>query len=170
MFGGRALSQAQQADYLRRAYRVAGRYSQVKALFWYLRRDHSPSGRADDKNGVYTGLRTVTNSRKRSWFVFAGGTKLTLSAQSPIPKDDYSKLTGALTSQPSRDGDQLGRPVRQASRRPASSRRQVEDGEVGDDPQRRSLTPPGCDSARDTRVRVIWRGVIDGPSRFVDVR
>ena len=120
-------------------------------------------------NGVYTGLRTVTNSRKRSWFVFAGGTKLTLSAQSPIRKDDYSKLTGALTSSRLATATSSGG----LSGKPLDVQRRVD----GRWKTVKSVTTRSGGRyttwvrlSRDGRVRVIWRGVIVGPSRFVDVR
>ena len=169
MFGGRALTQAQQADYLRRAYKFASRYAQVKALFWYLRRDSSPSGSADDRDGVYTGLRTVTNARKRSWFAFAGGMRLTLAASSPVRAGASTRLSGALTcsrlATTTRTGGLDGKAL-EMQRRVNASWKTVKT--VTTRAGGRYVTWVRLTS--DARFRVIWRGVVIGPSRFVDVR
>jgi len=166
MFGvGTGLSQATQADYLRRAYRYATRYPRVKALFWYLRQDTSPSGKASDANGVYTGLRTISNFRKRSWFAFAGGMKLTLVARSPIRKGTYTKLTGALTCSRLANAGVWGKQL-EAQRRVNGAWKTM----------KRVTTRSGGRYATylrlygDARLRVVWSGVVVGPARFVDVR
>jgi len=169
MFGVTGMSQATQADYLKRAYRYVARYSRVKALFWYLRRDASPSGKAGDANGVYTGLRTITNARKRSWFAFAGGMKLTLTAQSPIRSGAYSKLSGALTcsrlATATSSGGVSAKPLEVQARVNGAWKK-----------LKTAQTRSGGRFAiwirlsRDTRLRVAWRGVVASPARFVDVR
>lgn len=93
IFGGVPVSQTTQADYLRRAFRYAGRYRQVKALFWYLRQDQPTPG-----TGVYTGLRTLNGARKKAWFVFAGGTRLTLDGPGSVRPGHSARLQGTLTS------------------------------------------------------------------------
>ena len=78
-FGGFTVSEAVQARYLRRAYAYAGRYAQVKALFWFLITDARPtSGQLDQ--GVYTGLRRAGGGRKPAWYAFAGGAGVSLRA------------------------------------------------------------------------------------------
>jgi hypothetical protein len=76
-FGTFTVSKSAQAAYLQRAYRFAARYSQVKALFWYLAKDVKPSDSRPAKYGVYTGLRGTNNLRKPAWFAFAGHNRLT---------------------------------------------------------------------------------------------
>jgi len=78
-FGGFAVSEATQADYLRRAYAYAGRYAQVRALFWYLITDARPASGSSDQ-GVYTGLRRATGGRKPAWYAYAGGAVVSLHA------------------------------------------------------------------------------------------
>jgi hypothetical protein len=169
MFGVEGVSQVTQADYLRRAYRYAARYSRVKALFWYLRRDASPSGKADDPNGVYTGLRTMSDSRKRSWFVFAGGMKLTLAARSPIASGAYTRLTGTLTcsrlATETSTGGLSGKSL-DVQRRAGGAWKKVKDLKTRSGGRYTAWVR----LYRDTRLRVVWRGVVISPARFVDVR
>lgn len=97
MFAGLPVNQATQAAYLRRAYRFASRYDQVRTLLWYLHRDWSPTGTEGTRQGVYTGLRRVGGERKRSWYAFAGGNRLTLAA--PLhASGGKATLRGRLTS------------------------------------------------------------------------
>lgn len=170
MFGvSKGLTQAQQADYLRRAYRYASRYSRVKALFWYLRRDQSPSGTATDARGVFTGLRTVTNARKRSWFAFAGGNRLTLSATTPIRSGAYTKLTGTLTcsrlATATSSGGLSGKQL-EAQRRVNGVWKTVKTVTTGSGG--RYVT--WVRLSHDARLRVVWRGVVASPAGFVDTR
>ena len=65
-FGGLAVSEAVQARYLRKAYRVAAGYRQVKLLVWFLLRD---AGDGSDA-GVYSGLRRLNGERKPAWYAF----------------------------------------------------------------------------------------------------
>jgi hypothetical protein len=168
-FGGVALTQAQQADYLRRAYRYAGRYAQVKALFWYLRRDWSPAGTRYERGGIYTGLRTLTDGRKRAWFAFAGGNRLTLSAGSPIRSGGFARLAGVLTcsrlATATSAGGLAGKALEVQVRRDGAwtTVRTVTTRSGGRYAAALLLK-------RDTRLRVIWRGVVMSPWRFVDVR
>jgi Cellulase (glycosyl hydrolase family 5) len=169
MFGGSAVTQAQQADYLRRAYRFASRFSRVKALFWYLRRDWSPTGTYASRKGVYTGLRTLGEGRKRSWFAFAGGNRLTLTARSPIAAGGYTRMTGALTcsrlATATTTGGLANKALEIQVRRDGvwTTIRGVATRSGGKYVAAVSLR-------RDARLRVIWRGVVISPSRFVDVR
>jgi hypothetical protein len=69
-FGGFTVSDAVQARYLRRAYRYAASYRQVKLLLWFRLYDSRPvSGPAD--GGVYSGLREADGARKPAWYAFA---------------------------------------------------------------------------------------------------
>jgi hypothetical protein len=66
-FGGFAVTEKQQARYLRQAYQLAARYEQVKVLVWFLLRDQKA---ADPGLGVYSGLRGADGGRKPSWYAF----------------------------------------------------------------------------------------------------
>jgi hypothetical protein len=70
-FGGAAVSERRQAAYLRRAYRFADRFPQIRMLTWYLRQDVSPSGQVTDENGFYFGLSDIHGARKPSWYAYA---------------------------------------------------------------------------------------------------
>jgi hypothetical protein len=163
------LTQAQQADYLRRAYRYAGRYSRVKALFWYLRQDSSPSGKASDANGVYTGLRTISSSRKRSWFVFAGGMKLTLAARSPIQDGAYTKLSGVLTcsrlATATSSGGLSGKTL-QVQRLASGAWKTVKTVKT----RSGGRFTAWVRLSRSSRLRVRWEGVVASATRYVAAR
>ncbi len=85
------VSQITQASYLTRAYRYAARFPQIRALVWFPYHD--------SKNkvwGTWSGLVTDGGAYKRSWFAFARGNKLTLTASKPLGDD--VRLSGRLTS------------------------------------------------------------------------
>lgn len=65
-FGGFAVSEADQARYLRRAYGIAAKHPQVKLLVWYLLRDTG----GEPGTGVYSGLRRLNGEKKPAWFAF----------------------------------------------------------------------------------------------------
>lgn len=169
IFGGLPLSQATQADYLRRAYRYAGRYSRVKALFWYLRRDQSPSGRSSDPYGVYTGLRAVNGARKRSWFTFAGGNRLTLEAPRTVRRGRAATLRGALTC------SRLGTPTTGVAGKDLTLQRRV----AGHWRKLKAVSTKSGSSAgayscsvrpsSSGRYRLVWSGVVTSPDRWITV-
>ena len=70
MFGEFTVGDAVQARYLKRAYRYAARYRQVKVLFWYLLYDYRPSS-GPANAGTYSGLRKAGGARKPAWYAFA---------------------------------------------------------------------------------------------------
>lgn len=172
MFGispGQQVSRARQAAYLQRAYRYAARYRRVKALFWYLRRDHVPSGRPDDSTGVYTGLRALSGSRKRSWFAFAGGMKLTLNATAPVASGACTKLTGALTcSRLATAGDPGGLRAKrlEVQRRVDGVWRTVKSVKTRTGGRYTAWLRLG----NSARLRVRWQGVVTSPVRCAAVR
>jgi hypothetical protein len=97
-FSQQYFDQPTQASYLSRAYAFAARYPQVKALLWYLLDDWSPDGKANNHAGFYTGLRTIDGVNKLSWYVFAGGNHLRLTAPHRAVRGGAVRLTGKLTS------------------------------------------------------------------------
>jgi len=67
-FGGFAVTEKQQARYLREAYRLAASYGQVKLMVWFLLRDQ---GATDGPGtGVFSGLRRTNGERKPAWYAF----------------------------------------------------------------------------------------------------
>jgi hypothetical protein len=86
-FGGFAVTLLQQARFLRIAYAYAGRYDQVRNLFWYL---------VQDVNGVYTGLRKTTGWHKPSWFVFAGGNTVGIYALPYVHPGTQVRVRGRI--------------------------------------------------------------------------
>ena len=69
-FSQQYVSFAKQADYLTRAYKYAARFRQVKLLMWFMLDDFSPTGRPNDLQGFYTGLRKVDLTKKPAWYAF----------------------------------------------------------------------------------------------------
>jgi hypothetical protein len=96
---GVAVSKADQARYLRQAYSYAKRYRQVKALLWFMVDDWSPHGSSPDRagDGVYMGVRTYLGVRKPSWYAFAGGNAVTLSAPADADAGALFEVSGKLT-------------------------------------------------------------------------
>lgn len=71
-WGNGYVSRTRQAAYLRRAYRYAARFNQVRGLVWFLRQDTSPDGTAAHPNAVCFGLRDLAGRKKPSWYAYAG--------------------------------------------------------------------------------------------------
>jgi len=94
-----------QADYLKRAFAYAARFSRVKAMMWFLLRD---------ENDWSCGLRTAGvpgsafGSAKPSWYAFSRATRMTLA---PVTKKVAARsavrLTGRLSWAPL-DGERVG--------------------------------------------------------------
>jgi len=157
---GRGVGAVRQADYLRKAYAYAARYSRVKMMIWYLQRDA----------GIWsTGLRTATGTKKPSWYTFSRYTKIGLKAsRTRAPRGGRVKLTGVVRWTP------RGGPTRTVA-----GKRLVLERKVGSGPWRRVRTLR-CKSngwfvtyvrpKRTTRYRVRWLGVTGSATRRVVVR
>lgn len=162
-FGGFSVTKVQQADFLRRAYAYAGRYKQVKVLFWYLLRDAHAVGAPPDA-GVYTGLREADGDRKLSWFAFAGRNKLTIGAPRTARYGALVRISGTLSNAavgtlPGRTLVLQSRKLRSGSWRTVSSTKTRSAGGY-----RFTVKPGG------SRVyRVVWRGVKTSATRTVRV-
>ncbi len=160
-WSGQFISLAQHAEYLRRAYAYAGRYSQVKMLMWFLLDDWSPSGEPDDYHGVYSGLRDVYSTEKPSWYAFAGGNHLTLSAPSLAAAGAAVTLSGTLSSW---TDEPIGAKSLVLQRRTAGS-------------SWTKLTTAKTDAqgfyavtikpARSASYRIVWTGVVTSPVRSI---
>lgn len=160
-FSGQHVSQVTQANYLRRAYAYVARYRQVKMLMWYLLKDESPAGAP--RSGFYTGLETSSGVPKPSWYVFAGGNRLTLAAPTSIQKSTALTLTGYLSDVNGRiAGKQL---VVQSHRagNPWSTAKTVVTQSTGQ--YTLSLWPKAS-----TYYRVAFLGVVTSRARFVAVQ
>jgi Cellulase (glycosyl hydrolase family 5) len=160
-FSHQFVNQATQADYLRRAYAYVKRYKQVKLLMWYLLKDYKPAPPQPAVNGFYTGLDTATGAHKRAWYVFAGGTSLTLNAPAKVKRGAAAKLTGTLA----RQGLGLSaRPVLQSHRagRPWVTAKTFSTSASGG--YALWLRPQAS-----TYYRVAWLGVVTSRQRLVTV-
>ena len=97
MWFGVTVSKADQARYLREGYAFTrANYPQVKALLWFLVDDWNPSGKPGDDQGVYMGVRTADGKRKPSWYAFAGGNTVTLSAPETAGAGESFAISGVL--------------------------------------------------------------------------
>jgi len=162
-FGGFAVNEATQAGYLRRAYAYAGRYTQVKALFWYLITDVRPASGPLDR-GVYTGLRRAGGGRKPAWYAFAGGAGVSLSAPTRARKSSAITLSGLATW---REGAAAGQALVLQGRRLDTSHwyRLARLTSGADGRYRLSIAFSGA-----AQYRTVWSGVGTSPKRTVQVR
>jgi len=111
---GAGVTQIQQASYLRKAYSMVARHRQIKVLLWFLVQDVRGTS-----SGTYTGLQKYGGDRKRSWYAFAGGNSLTLSAPRSMRASKAFFLKGKLKG---RGGSPLARQtVQLRSRSPLQS-------------------------------------------------
>jgi hypothetical protein len=93
---GLKVSPADQARYLRQAYRLMAHVPRVKVLMWYNVVDWSFDP-ADPANGVYCGLIEKDGvTRKPGWYAFARRNRLTLVAPSSVAVKMQFPITGAL--------------------------------------------------------------------------
>ncbi len=170
-FAGQHVDQITQATYLRRAYAYVARYPQVKMLMWYLLKDTRPAPPASPRQGFYTGLRTVGGAAKRSWYAFARGNQLTLSATpAPIKRGSTLTLTGSLSCA-GVGGGVGGKALVVQRRLPGRSWSTLKTvySQVGD-----VYTQPGTYLVElrpkaSAHYRVAFLGVVTSPSRFVAV-
>jgi hypothetical protein len=96
VFGGFKVSVTQQADFVRRAFIYVRRYPQIKYLTWLYVRDFSSTGKSSDPLGVYTGLKTLSGAKKRSYYSYAGGNTLTMVVPATVHIGARFKATGYL--------------------------------------------------------------------------
>jgi Cellulase (glycosyl hydrolase family 5) len=150
---GTPVTQAQQASYLRKAYSMATRHRQIKVLLWYLVRD-TPS--------VYTGLQKYGGDPKRSWYAFASGNLLKLSAPRSTRASKPFTLSGVLKG---REGVLAGRRLQLLSRSPSQSAwRKVRSTSTRSD-GKYSFASLKQKSTKYYRVR--WDGVCESARRKV---
>lgn len=159
------VSEKQQALYLRQAYSLVRKHSQIKALVWFLIRDSGPYRKTTQRNYVYTGLRKYGGARKLSWYAFAGANRLTLSAPGSVRRSRFFSVSGVLTG---RMGPLAGKRLILQSRSPSQA--------TWSTLKSTSTTSTGGYSFRFLRqkvtkyYRVRWDGVRDSARRTVRVR
>jgi hypothetical protein len=102
------VSEADQARYLRQAYKFVERYPQIKVMLWFLVRDWEKNPVETPGVGVYTGLLEPSGERKPAWYAFVGQTALTAVAPSSAAAGVPFTVSGVLTT---RDGAGEGIPV-----------------------------------------------------------
>jgi hypothetical protein len=153
-FGGFAVSNVEQATYLRRAYAYVARYSQVKMLVWYLVRDFVYGDDPDGMEGVYSGLRNANGSRKLSWFAFARGNRITVTAPVRVRRGRTLRIAGVLTNR-AIGGVKGYLLVLQSRRLSGGAWKTLGSTTSGDQGRYTFWTRPTSSRA----YRVVWRGV-----------
>lgn len=161
-FGGFSVTPVQQASYLRKAYAYAGRYSQVKVLFWLCVKDFDPPEAPN--YAVFTGLRQADGDRKLSWFAFAGRNRLTIEAPRTARYGALIRVTGQLSN--ASVGTLAGRSlVLQSRKLSGGAWRKVSTVKTRSGGKYRFTIKPG-----GSRVyRVVWQGVKTSATRKVKV-
>ena len=161
---GVAVSEPKQAEYLRTAFRMVARHDQVQMLAWFPRTDYADNGTYNDTMGHYCGLVRLDGTRKRAYYVFAGGNKLTLGDLGGVSPGGLLTLQGALTSV--RLGPLGGKQLVVLAHRP--NRPWVEIARTttrSDGTYRIGLRPYAS-----ATWKVRWTGVVTSPRRWAPVR
>ena len=155
-----AVSRVEQARYMRQAFRILATrsYRQVKALLWFLVRDWQTVPGDDSSIGVYTGLIDSKGARKPSWWAFAGGNRITVTAPASTRARTRFRVSGTVTT---REGALSGktmtlerRGLKAKSWVTAKTARTKADGSYAFSVYQN----------RATRYRVVWRGVLESAS------
>ncbi len=158
-----SVSEADQARYLRQAYALVGTraYRQVKVLLWFLVQDWQSNPSDPNSVGVYTGLVDTAGQRKPSWYAFAKGNTLSISAPGEAASRADFTIEGDLDT---RFGPPAGEQLLLQSRGPS--------GGSWSTVARTNATDEGhyvftTDQAASTAYRVVWDGVVESASRTV---
>ena len=157
------VSDARQAAYLKTAFRVAAGYDRVQLLLWFPRKDDAAGASYRDPWGNYSGLRTLRGLRKRAYYAYAGGNRLTMSAPSSVRRGATLTLRGRLTSE--RMGALPGKALAVVARRPGRSWVVVTGARTGSDGSYIVRVRP----RRSATWMVRWTGVADSPADWVPV-
>jgi hypothetical protein len=155
------VSDARQAAYLTAAFRVAARYDRVRLLLWFPRQDHAERASYRDPWGNFSGLRTLTGVRKRAYYAYAGGNRLTLSTTRALRRGTVLTLRGRLTNE--RMGALRDKALTIQARRPGRSWETVTSTRTRSDGSYVARLRP----QRSATWRVRWAGVVTSPSDWV---
>ena len=158
-----AVSEADQARYLRQAYALLGKraYRQVKVMLWFLVRDWQADPSDPDSLGVYTGVVDTEDRRKPSWYAFAGGNKVTIDEPPTLPAAGAPfQLTGVLTT---REGPGQDITVKLQRRSLSSTNWRTVSGATATTGADGVYRIQGVTQTSAQRYRVIWDGVVESP-------
>lgn len=160
------VSETKQADYLRQAYALAKRYPQIKVLIWYLIKDSGPYVKTEQYNYIYTGLQRHDDRRKASWYAFAGGNKLTLSAPSSVRRSSRFTVSGSLTTRDSewRSSKKVQLQTRTSSKKSWTTLKTLPTSATG------SFSFNFLRQTTTRKYRVLWPGICASPQRTVRLR
>ena len=115
--------------------------------------------------GVYTGLRTSDGSRKLSWFAFAGGNRISVTAAERVRRGARVRISGVLTNRAV--GPVKGRRLVLQARRLSGGRWSTLGATTTTDAGSYRFSTRASASRA---YRVVWRGVKISATRVVRVR
>ena len=132
-------------------------------LTWFPRKDSAEDGTYRDRFGNFSGLRTLHGFRKRAYFAYAGGNRLTMSTTSAVRRGAILALRGRLTSE--RMGALADKALVVMARRPGRPWAVVARARTrGDGSYVVKLRP-----RRSATWQVRWQGVATSPADWVPV-
>ncbi len=158
-----SVSKADQARYLRQAYALLAKpkYRQVKALLWFLVEDWQSDPGSSSSVGVFTGLIDTSGHYKPSWWAFAGGNKIAITAPAEAPARTRFIVNGTVTT---RQGALAGQQVI-LQRRGLTAQTWIK-AKTATTKAEGAYTF-AVYQTRATRYRVIWDGVCESSSATV---
>jgi hypothetical protein len=158
---GLEVSQADQARYLRQAFRMMASRPRVKVLMWYDVVDWCFDP-ADPPNGVYCGLIEKDGvTRKPAWYAFARRNRLTLDAPSSVAAGTPLSIAGVLTTALGPlEGQTLRLEARAVSAAPWTRLAATRTSAAG-------AYAFSARQAKDMQYRVVWDGVCESAARTV---
>lgn len=162
---GLTVTPVQQARYVHKAYAYVKRFPQVKTLMWYLVQDRPPPSGVGSERGLYTGLRETNGTRKLSWFTFAGGNRLTITAPVRVKRGQPARVGGTLRN---RSIGAVSKARLLLQSRALTSGRWTTLSQRATNRSGRYVFWPKPRKAR--AYRVVWRGVKTSPTVVVRVR
>ena len=161
---GPGITFTNQAIYLKKGFAMAARHRQITTLVWYDLQDSSPTGDDSSPQGWYLGLRRVGGGTKPSWYAYARGNRISLSAPPSARRGALIRLSGRYTCK-SVGGVQGKRLtlLHKVGGKPWAIVRHVVTGADG-----RFSLRLRCGATQ--RYRLVWPGVVIGVSRLVTTR
>lgn len=159
-----AVSEVDQARYLKQAFRLASRHHQIKLLAWFLLSDWSTKGDQYSSGGVYTGLHRLGGGAKRAWYAFARGNKITIRAPLSARRGALVHLRGSYTC--TAVGGVKGKPLLLQGRWASGSWVTLRTLTTGENGSYGASVKLG----RSTRYRLVFQGVVTSAAVLVRAR
>ena len=161
---GAAVSEIQQAAYLKKAYALMAKHTQIKVLMWYQFRDSSPTNKYSDPGGLYMGLRNLNGGAKRAWYAYARGNRITVNVPTSAPRGSSLRIQGTYTC--ASVGGVKGKPLllqRKWGTSPWVTLRTVTTGTSG-------YYKSFVTLKRSSKYRLVFQGVVSSAAHLVRAR